>query len=194
LQQQARPDHGEDDEESCGCQCGDIGPWQWYRKDNGDVAPPMRGAKRWIGALRRGSSADLVTPIAGRGIVAAAGPFPAGYDVAPIWQRTDVSLDIERDDISGLPQGIDPTGNSIVDSNWIHGLVQNGDGHGGPTHLDGIFIQGGGYYTLRNQTAVWLAVVHNTFGGANNALNEAPGTVGAWAGDVHVGGAVVPRP
>ena len=72
----------------------------------------------------------------------AAGAFPAGYDVAPIWQRGDPVMDIEHNDISGLPQGLNPTAHSIVDGNWIHGLVQNG-GSNGPMHMDGIFSQGG---------------------------------------------------
>ena len=73
--------------------------------------------------------------------------FPSGYDVGPIWQRSDESMDVERCDISGLPQGLDPAGGSIVKNNWIHGLVQNSTSSS-PTHLDGIFSQGGSNITI----------------------------------------------
>ena len=79
---------------------------------------------------------------------AAAGKFPSGYDVAPIWQRGDPVMDIERNDISGLPQGLNPTAGSIVDSNWIHNLAQNGCSNG-PCHMDGIFSQGGSNILIR---------------------------------------------
>jgi hypothetical protein len=70
--------------------------------------------------------------------------MPSGEDVAPIWSAYGNQAQIAiRDDLSGMPQGIDPTANSIIQDNWIHGLVQTGSSSS-PTHLDGIFSQGGG--------------------------------------------------
>ena len=70
--------------------------------------------------------------------------MPSGYDVAPIWSSYGNQAEIAiRDDLSGMPQGIDPTGDSVIQDNWIHGLAQTGTASA-PTHLDGIFSQGGG--------------------------------------------------
>lgn len=70
--------------------------------------------------------------------------MPSGEDVAPIWSAYGNQAQVAiRDDLSGMPQGIDPTANSIIQDNWIHGLVQTGTASA-PTHLDGIFTQGGG--------------------------------------------------
>lgn len=70
--------------------------------------------------------------------------MPAGEDVAPIWSAYGNQAQIAiRDDLSGMPQGIDPTDNSIIQDNWIHDLAQTGTASA-PTHLDGIFSQGGG--------------------------------------------------
>jgi hypothetical protein len=70
--------------------------------------------------------------------------MPSGEDVAPIWSAYGNQAQVAiRDDLSGMPQGIDPTANSIIQDNWIHGLVQTGTASA-PTHLDGIFSQGGG--------------------------------------------------
>lgn len=70
--------------------------------------------------------------------------MPSGEDVAPIWSAYGNQAQIAiRDDLSGMPQGIDPTDNSIIQDNWIHDLVQTGTAST-PTHLDGIFSQGGG--------------------------------------------------
>lgn len=70
--------------------------------------------------------------------------MPGGEDVAPIWSAYGNQAQIAiRDDLSGMPQGIDPTANSVIQDNWIHGLVQTGTASA-PTHLDGIFSQGGG--------------------------------------------------
>lgn len=70
--------------------------------------------------------------------------MPAGEDVAPIWSAYGNQAQVAiRDDLSGMPQGIDPTANSVIQDNWIHGLVQTGTASA-PTHLDGIFSQGGG--------------------------------------------------
>lgn len=70
--------------------------------------------------------------------------MPSGEDVAPIWSAYGNQAQVAiRDDLSGMPQGIDPTANSVIQDNWIHGLVQTGTASV-PTHLDGIFSQGGG--------------------------------------------------
>jgi Domain of unknown function (DUF4082) len=74
--------------------------------------------------------------------------MPAGEDVAPIWSvyGNQVLVAI-RDDLSGMPQGIDPTAGSVIQDNWIHGLVQSGTADA-PVHLDGIFSQGGSDITI----------------------------------------------
>ena len=74
--------------------------------------------------------------------------FPSGIDVAPIWVRGNQPMTVQACDISGLPQGLDPTGNSIVKDNWIHGLFQSSTDPNLPTHLDGIFSQGGNNITI----------------------------------------------
>lgn len=73
---------------------------------------------------------------------------PAGEDVAPIWSiYGNQALTAIRDDLSGMPQGIDPTAGSIVRDNWIHDLSQTGTASN-PAHLDGIFSQGGSNITI----------------------------------------------
>lgn len=73
---------------------------------------------------------------------------PAGQDVGPIWSRADQVFDVERCDLSGMPQGIDPsTTGSIVKNNWIHDLNQNGTAST-PSHIDGIYSQGGSNITI----------------------------------------------
>lgn len=71
--------------------------------------------------------------------------YPAGFDVAPVESLYgNQPLNLERDDFSGMPQGIDPTGGSVILANWVHGLVQNHTSSGGVTHLDGLFDQNSG--------------------------------------------------
>lgn len=67
---------------------------------------------------------------------------PGGQDVGPVWTRGTQAFDIERCDISGMPQGLDPGANSVIKNNWIHDLNQNTPGSN-PSHIDGIFSQGG---------------------------------------------------
>jgi hypothetical protein len=72
--------------------------------------------------------------------------MPPGNDAAPIWSYGGLqAIVLIRCDSSGMPQGIDPTPNSVIDSNYIHNLFQNYASAGYPndTHLDGIFSQGG---------------------------------------------------
>ncbi len=74
--------------------------------------------------------------------------MPPGEDVGPIWSAYgNQTLIAIRDDLSGMPQGIDPTAGSIIRDNWIHGLVQTGTAST-PAHLDGIFSQGGSNITI----------------------------------------------
>ena len=74
--------------------------------------------------------------------------MPVGADVAPIWSAYgNQPIAAVRDDLSGMPQGIDPTAGSVIRDNWIHDLVQTGT-ESSPTHLDGIFTQGGGDITI----------------------------------------------
>jgi hypothetical protein len=74
--------------------------------------------------------------------------MPAGEDVAPIWSvYGNQALVAIRDDLSGMPQGIDPTDGSVIRDNWIHDLVQTGSASD-PEHLDGIFSQGGDNITI----------------------------------------------
>jgi hypothetical protein len=68
---------------------------------------------------------------------------PPGEDVGPVWTRGTQALIIQRCDISSMPQGIDPGEGSLIEDNWIHDLFQNNP-PGNPSHLDGIFSQGGG--------------------------------------------------
>ena len=70
--------------------------------------------------------------------------YPAGTDVAPAWSLYgNERMIMERDDVSGMPQGVDPTDSSIIKDNYFHNLFQNGTSSS-PTHLDGIYSQGGG--------------------------------------------------
>lgn len=69
--------------------------------------------------------------------------MPGGVDAGPVWSLQGGTIDVERCDISGMSQGLDPGANSVVKDNWIHDLYQNGTASS-PTHLDGIYSQGGG--------------------------------------------------
>lgn len=69
--------------------------------------------------------------------------MPAGVDAGPVWNLMGGTIDVERCDLSGMSQGLDPGANSIVKDNWIHDLFQNGTSSS-PTHLDGVYSQGGG--------------------------------------------------
>ncbi|HEV2674927.1 MAG TPA: right-handed parallel beta-helix repeat-containing protein [Aliidongia sp.] len=76
--------------------------------------------------------------------------YPSGYDVAPIWTRGTQALIVQHCDLSGMPQGIDPGGNSVIQGNYIHDLVQNSKSKTNPTHLDGLFSQGGANILIVN--------------------------------------------
>lgn len=69
--------------------------------------------------------------------------MPSGVDAGPVWNLQGGTIDVERCDLSGMSQGLDPGANSIVKDNWIHNLFQNGTSSS-PTHLDGVYSQGGG--------------------------------------------------
>jgi fibronectin type 3 domain-containing protein len=72
--------------------------------------------------------------------------MPPGNDSAPIWTSTgEQAIVMLRCDSSGMPQGVDPTPNSVIDSNYIHNLFQNyaSSGYPNDTHLDGMYSQGG---------------------------------------------------
>lgn len=75
-------------------------------------------------------------------------PAP-NVDAAPVWTAYGNQRQvIIRDDLSGMAQGIDPTDSSVIEDNYIHGLVQNGTGTT-VVHLDGIFSQGGGNILIK---------------------------------------------
>ena len=73
---------------------------------------------------------------------------PPGQDVGPFWTRGTQVLTVQRCDISGMPQGIDPGEGSLIEDNWIHDLFQNSPGSD-PSHIDGIFSQGGGNMVIQ---------------------------------------------
>jgi hypothetical protein len=54
----------------------------------------------------------------------------------------------------------------------------------------------GGSYTLRNETMTGLKVRNTVFAGATfgDAWNQAPGTIGEWAGNTHLDGSLVAKP
>jgi hypothetical protein len=165
---------------------------------------------------------------------------PSDVDVGPFWTHGTQAMIVQRCDISGMPQGLDPGANSLIEDTWIHDLFQNNP-PSTPTHLDGLFSQGGGNivirrnyidapvrsdttaalfiqnrtgtdagikiyanylsggaYALRNQTGIDVDVVNNTFGGNLYGdvgdLTGYPGTYGAWSGNTHGDGSIVPRP
>lgn len=70
-------------------------------------------------------------------------------DVAPIWANNGKPLIATRLDLSGMPQGLPCPGGSVIDSVWIHDLVQPRPG-ANPLHMDGIFSQGGDNWVIRN--------------------------------------------
>jgi hypothetical protein len=78
--------------------------------------------------------------------------FPSGYDTGAVHDGSGASprMILHRDEISGLPQGLDPDGNgTIIDSCWIHDLIHTGSmANGTDTHVDGVFAQGGTNLTL----------------------------------------------
>jgi len=69
-------------------------------------------------------------------------------DVAPIWANNGKPMILTRVDSSGLPQGLAWPGGSVIDSCWVHDLMQPRPGN--PLHMDGIFSQGGNNCILRN--------------------------------------------
>lgn len=102
--------------------------------------------------------------------------YPSGTDVGPIWPNSDGRQDIERDDISGMPQGLNPTSNSKIIGNYIHDLFQNGCGSG-PCHIDGIFSQGGDNILIQNnyvsapvRTDVTAGVFFQNLGATNTGV------------------------
>jgi hypothetical protein len=68
--------------------------------------------------------------------------YPSGTDVANLWDRSGFPYFVTRCDLSGMPQGVDPPGGSVIRDNWIHDLFQNNPPEN-PTHMDGVFSQGG---------------------------------------------------
>ncbi len=74
--------------------------------------------------------------------------MPSGSDVGPFWTRGTQALIVQRCDISGMPQGLDPGADSIIEDNWIHDLFQNNPASN-PAHLDGVFSQGGGNIVIQ---------------------------------------------
>jgi hypothetical protein len=74
--------------------------------------------------------------------------MPSGQDVGPFWTRGTQALIVQRCDISGMPQGIDPGADSLIEDNWIHDLFQN-NAPATPTHLDGVYSQGGGNIVIQ---------------------------------------------
>ncbi|MEO6880977.1 MAG: hypothetical protein ABI181_08510 [Mycobacteriaceae bacterium] len=81
-------------------------------------------------------------------------PYPQGYDVGVVNDGSGVgsTMLLHRVDISGMPQGIDPSGDgSVIDSCHIHDLLASGDIESGTNmHVDGIFSQGGDHITITN--------------------------------------------
>lgn len=72
----------------------------------------------------------------------------ATTDVAPIWANNGKPLFATRLDISGMPQGLPCPGGSVIDSVWIHDMVQPRPSN--PLHMDGVFSQGGDNWVIRN--------------------------------------------
>lgn len=70
-------------------------------------------------------------------------------DIAAIWTNNGKALLATRLDLSGLPQGLPCPGGSVIDSCWIHDLVQPNPGSS-PLHMDGIFSQGGDNWIIKN--------------------------------------------
>ena len=93
--------------------------------------------------------------------------MPPGNDTWAIFSTGDQAIVVIRNDISGTPQGVKPAANSIVDSNFIHNLLQDYSTTGCTaqssavtpcdTHMDGIFSEGGNSLIVqRNYTDVPL--------------------------------------
>lgn len=109
----------------------------------------------------------------------AAHDYPSGYDAAPIWSRGAQPLDVQRCDVSGMPQGLGATSGSVIRNNYIHGLVQNSTDPAKPTHLDGIFSQGGSNILIqgnyvdtpkRNPSDVTAAMFFQNVDGTNSQI------------------------
>jgi fibronectin type 3 domain-containing protein len=79
--------------------------------------------------------------------------MPPSQDTWAIFTPGDQAIVVIRNDMSGLPQGVKPAANSIVDSNFIHNLLQDYSTSGCTAqssaanpcdaHMDGIFSEGG---------------------------------------------------
>jgi fibronectin type 3 domain-containing protein len=79
--------------------------------------------------------------------------MPPGNDTWDIFSTGDQAIVAIRNDISGTPAGVKPAANSIVDSNFIHNLLQDYSTTGCTAqssavtpcdaHMDGIYSEGG---------------------------------------------------
>lgn len=78
------------------------------------------------------------------------GQYTSLTDIGAINDRAGQLLNIQRCDISGQPQGLNPNGSgSVIDSCWIHDLVYSGSiANGTNTHVDGIFSEAGSYIVI----------------------------------------------
>ncbi len=72
--------------------------------------------------------------------------YTRGSDVPTIWTRSNQSFQILRNLLDGMPQGIDPPGNSLIDSNVIYAV--DAPCATGPSHVDGVFSHGGDNITI----------------------------------------------
>lgn len=94
--------------------------------------------------------------------------YPVGYDAGAVEDGSGngVRLLFTRDDISGMPQGLDPDAdNSVIDSCYIHGLVHTGSiAAGTDSHVDGVFAQGGNNLVVQHS----YVDVSNMWDGTNS--------------------------
>jgi hypothetical protein len=79
--------------------------------------------------------------------------YTGGSDIGALNEYTgNVPMLVSNSLIQGLPQGLDPTQNSVIKDNEIY--VQNASCGGSPCHLDGLFSQGGNGITYEGNYIV----------------------------------------
>jgi hypothetical protein len=81
------------------------------------------------------------------------GTYNGGSDIAGLWTNSSRPMNVNRSNLSGFPQGLDPTGGSLIQHSEIS--ATDGVSCGSSTcHGDGLFSQGGNNITYDSNRIV----------------------------------------
>ena len=79
--------------------------------------------------------------------------YKGGSDVGGLWSDSDRPMYVRNSLIEGFPQGLDPTGGSMIEDNEIYPKLAECAG-GGICHSDGLFSQGGSHILYQGNRIV----------------------------------------